>query len=153
MVRVKSPQDFGAGAVFVAIGAAGLYFASDLSFGSAARMGPGYFPMLLSAIILFIGLVIGFKALRVEGPPVERIPLRPIVVIVVCVVGFGMLIEQLGVAIAAAALVLLASLARPGARSPARLMESIALAIGLSIFVITVFVYALGQPLPVWWSR
>jgi hypothetical protein len=153
MVRVKSPQDFGAGAVFVAIGAAGLYFASDLSFGSAARMGPGYFPMLLSAIILLIGVVVGVKALSVEGPPVERIPLRPIVIIVVCIVGFGLLIERLGVAIAAAALVLLASFARPGARSGSRFVESIALAIGLSVFVIVVFVYALGQPLPVWWSR
>jgi hypothetical protein len=149
MVRVKNPQDFGAAAVFVAIGAAGLYFASDLSFGTASRMGPGYFPTLLSAVIVLIGLVLGVKALSIEGPPVERIPLRPIAVIIVCIVGFGVLIERLGVAITAAALVLLASYARPGAQP----MESIALAVGLSIFVIGVFVYALGQPLPVWWSR
>lgn len=149
MVRVKNPQDFGAAAVFVAIGAAGLYFASDLSFGTASRMGPGYFPVLLSAIILLIGLIVGAKALSIEGPPIERIPLRPRAVIVVCIVGFGALIERVGVAIAAAALVLLASYARPGARP----LESVALAIGLSVFVIVVFVYALGQPLPVWWSR
>ena len=149
MVRVKNPQDFGAAAVFVVVGAAGLYFASDLAFGTASRMGPGYFPTLLSAIILLIGLVLGVKALSIEGPPVERIPLRPILVIVVCIAGFGALIERLGVAIAAAALVLVASYARPGARP----VESIALAVGLSVFVIAVFVYALAQPLPVWWSR
>ena len=148
MVRVKNPQDFGAAAVFVAIGAAGLYFASDLSFGTASRMGPGYFPMLLSGAILLIGLIVGAKALSIEGPAVEHIALRPLVIIVVCIVGFGVLIERVGVAIAATALVLLASYARAGARP----VESIALAIGLSIFVIGVFVYALGQPLPVWWS-
>src|SRR6185436_17392759 len=134
MVRIKNPQDFGAAAVFVAIGVAGLYFASDLSFGTASRMGPGYFPMLLSAVILLIGLIVGVKALSVEGPPLDRIPLRPIVIIVVCIVGFGILIERLGVAIAAAALVLVASFARPGARSGAQLVEAIALAIGLSVF-------------------
>ena len=44
MFRVRSPQDLGAGVVFVLIGAAGIYFGQDLAFGSAARMGPGYFP-------------------------------------------------------------------------------------------------------------
>ena len=48
MLRVKSPQDLGAGLVFMLIGVAGLYFGSDLAFGTAARMGPGYFPTLLS---------------------------------------------------------------------------------------------------------
>ena len=48
-----------------------------------------------------------------------------------------------------AALVLLASYARPGAR----LAESLALAAAMAVFVIAVFVYALGQPLPVLWSR
>jgi hypothetical protein len=149
MVRIKNPQDLGAAIVFVVIGAAGLYFASDLAFGTAARMGPGYFPTMLSASILLIGLIVGVKALAVEGPAIERIPLRPIAVIIVCIVGFGYLIERLGVAITAAALVLVASYARRGAS----LKESIPLALAMSIFVIGVFVYALGQPLPVLWSR
>ena len=50
MVRVKSPQDFGASIIFILIGVAGLYFGSELSFGSAARMGPGYFPMIVSGL-------------------------------------------------------------------------------------------------------
>jgi hypothetical protein len=149
MVRIRNPQDFGAAVVFIAIGAAGLYFAGDLAFGSTARMGPGYFPTLLSAIILLIGVIVGIKALSVDGPPIEHIPVRPLAIIVVCIVGFGYLIERMGVAITAAALVLVASYARRGA-SP---KESIPLALGMSIFVIAVFVYALGQPLPVLWSR
>ena len=61
MVRVRSPQDLGAGVVFVVIGVAGYYFGRDLAFGSAARMGPGYFPMLLSVLIIAIGLIVGFR--------------------------------------------------------------------------------------------
>ena len=57
MLRVKSPQDFGAGVVFVLLGLAGYYFGSDLAFGTAARMGPGYFPMLLSGLIVVVGAV------------------------------------------------------------------------------------------------
>ena len=56
MLRVKSPQDIGAGLVFVLIGLAGLYFGSELAFGTSARMGPGYFPTLLSVLIIAIGL-------------------------------------------------------------------------------------------------
>ncbi len=59
MLRVKSPQDLGAGLVFLMIGGAGLYFGSDLTFGSSARMGPGYFPTLLSILIIAIGLAVG----------------------------------------------------------------------------------------------
>jgi hypothetical protein len=149
MFRIRNPQDFGAAAVFIAIGVAGLYFANDLAFGTTSRMGPGYFPVLLSACILLIGIIVGIRSLSIAGPSVERIALRPIAVIVLCIVGFGLLIERAGVAITAAALVLLAGYARPGAR----LGESLALAAAMAAFVIVVFVYALGQPLPVLWSR
>jgi hypothetical protein len=149
MIKVRNPQDFGAAVVFILIGAVGLYFAGDLAFGTTARMGPGYFPTLLSALILLIGIIVGVKALSVDGPEIGRIPLRAIVVIVLCVVGFGYLIERLGLAITAAALVLVAGYARQGAS----LKENIPLALGMSIFVIGVFVYALSQPLPVLWSR
>jgi hypothetical protein len=73
MFRVKSPQDLGAGIVFVLIGAAGIVFGQDLAFGSAARMGPGYFPTLLSYLIIAIGLVLAVKSVTTDGPPIERI--------------------------------------------------------------------------------
>jgi hypothetical protein len=149
MIRIRNPQDFGAAVVFFLIGGTGLFFANDLAFGTTARMGPGYFPTLLSVLILLIGVIVGVKALSVDGPAIGRIPLRAIAVIVLCVVGFGYLIERLGLAITAAALVLVAGYARRGAS----LKETIPLALGMSIFVIGVFVYALSQPLPVLWSR
>ena len=76
MLRVRSPQDLGAGVMFVLIGLAGYWFGRDLAFGSASRMGPGYFPMLLSGLIMAIRLVVGSRGLTVEGPPVERVQLR-----------------------------------------------------------------------------
>src|SRR5262245_49996076 len=56
MFRVKSPQDFGSAIVFLLIGLAGLYFGKDLTYGTASRMGPGYFPYLLSWLIIAVGV-------------------------------------------------------------------------------------------------
>jgi hypothetical protein len=149
MLRVKSPQDLGAGLVFMLIGLAGLYFGSELAFGTAARMGPGYFPTLLSILILAIGIVVGLRALTVEGPPVEPVQLRPIAFVVAAILIFGVLIEFVGLALTAVLLTLLAAFAR----RDVKLAETLLLGAGLAIFAVTVFVYLLGQPLPAWWGR
>jgi hypothetical protein len=149
MFRVKSPQDFGAAILFLAIGIAGVYFGRDLTFGSAARMGPGYFPILLSYIIALIGVIVGLKSLTIEGPPIEPVKLRPLVFILVAVLAFGFLIEQVGLAITAAGLAIFAAYAR----RDVNLKETVLLAVGLALFAVAVFAYALGQPLPIWWGR
>src|SRR5204862_8262873 len=55
---VKAPRDLGSSFVMVLIGAAGLYFGAELTMGTAGRMGPGYFPRLLSWLIIAIGMFI-----------------------------------------------------------------------------------------------
>ena len=149
MLRVKSPQDLGAGLVFMLIGLAGLYFGSELAFGTAARMGPGYFPTVLSLLILAIGIIVGLRGLSVEGPPVEPVQLRPIAFVVAAILIFGVLIEFVGLALTAVLLTLLAACAR----RDVKLSETLLLGAGLAIFAVTVFVYLLGQPLPAWWGR
>jgi putative tricarboxylic transport membrane protein len=149
MFRIKSPQDVGAAVVFMAIGLAGVYFGSDLAFGTAARMGPGYFPIILSWIIFAIGVIVGFKGLTIVGPPIEPVQLRPMLIIVVAIVAFGYLIESLGLAITAALLTMLAGYAR----REVNLWETLLLAAGLAVFCVVLFVYGLSQPFPAWWGR
>src|SRR5262245_4743300 len=149
MFRIKSPQDVGAAVVFMAIGLVGIYFGSDLSFGTAARMGPGYFPVILSWIIFAIGVVVGFKGLTIEGPPIEPLQLRPILVIVSAILAFGYLVEKVGLAITAALLTVLAGYARRGVN----LWETLLLAAGLALFCVGLFIYGLQQPFPAWWGR
>jgi Tripartite tricarboxylate transporter TctB family len=148
-LRIKSPQDVGAAIVFMAIGAAGLYFGSDLTLGTAARMGPGYFPVMLSAIIFGIGVIVGCKGLTIEGPPLEPFRPRPILIIVAGILAFGFLIEKLGLAITAAFVTVLAGFAR----RDVNLMETFVLAACLALFCVGLFVYALSQPFPAWWGR
>jgi Tripartite tricarboxylate transporter TctB family len=149
MFRIKSPQDVGAAVVFMTIGLAGVYFGSDLAVGSAARMGPGFFPVILSWTIFAIGVVVGFKALTVEGPGIEPVQLRPMLVIIAAILLFGYLVETLGLAITAALLTVLAAYARRGVSLP----ETLLLAGGLAIFSVVLFVYGLSQPFPAWWGR
>ena len=149
MLRIKSPQDLGAAAVFMAIGLAGVYFGRDLALGTAARMGPGYFPVILSWIIVAIGVIVGFKALTVEGPRIEPIQLRPIFIIIAAILIFGYLIDKIGLAITAVLLTILAGFAR----RDVNLLETILLGAGLAIFAVAVFVYGLSQPFPAWWGR
>ena len=149
MLRVKSAQDLGAGLVFILIGLAGFCFGTDLAFGTAARMGPGYFPVLLSGLIIAIGLVLGLRGVTVEGPPIEPVQLRPISFIVAAILIFGFLIESIGLALTAVLLTIFAAYARP----EVKLSETILLGVGLAMFTVVVFVYLLGQPLPAWWGR
>ncbi len=149
MVRVRSPQDLGAGLVFVLIGAAGAYFGADLTFGTAARMGPGYFPILLSGLIILVGVIVGVRGLTIEGPPVEAVQLRPLLFINAAILLFGYLLETIGLALTTVALTLVAA----SARRDARVSESLLLGGALALFAVLVFVYALSQPLPAWWGR
>jgi hypothetical protein len=149
MLRVKSPQDLGAGLVFVLIGLAGLYFGSDLAVGTAARMGPGYFPILLSAMIAAVGLIVGLRGVTIDGPPIEPVQMRPIVFIIAAILIFGFLIESIGLALTAILLTVFAGYAR----RDVKLSETIVLGVALAAFTVGVFVYVLGQPLPAWWGR
>jgi hypothetical protein len=149
MFRVKSPQDFGAAIVFLLIGIAGLYFGRELTYGTAARMGPGYFPYLLSWLIIAIGVVVGLMSLSVEGPPIEAPQFRPIFFVLLSVVIFGYLMSYVGLAITGVVMTLIAAFARRNFN----LFESLALGIGLSIACVLIFVYGLGQPLPAWWGE
>jgi hypothetical protein len=149
MLRIKSPQDIGAAVIFMSVGLAGLYFGSDLAFGTAGRMGPGYFPMILSSIILGIGVIVGLKGLTIEGPPMEAMYLRPILVVVAAILAFGFLVERIGLAITAAVLTVVAGFAR----REVNLLETALLAVGLALFAVGLFVYGLSQPFPAWWGR
>ena len=62
---------------------------------------------------------------------------------------FGALIDRIGLALTAAVLTIGAAYAR----RDVNLTETLLLAVGLALFTVGIFVYALTQPLPAWWGR
>jgi hypothetical protein len=149
MFRIKSPQDFGSAIVFLLMGLAGLYFGKDLNYGSAGHMGPGYFPFILSWMIIGIGVIVGLMSLSIEGPPIEPPQFRPLFFVLLSVVVFGYLMSYVGLAITGVVMTLIAAFAR----REVKLFESLLLGIGLSIGCVLIFAYGLGQPLPAWWGE
>lgn len=148
MIRVKAPQDFGAGVFFIIVGAAGLYFAQDLAYGSAVRMGPGFFPTWLSWIILGLGVLLAGRSLVISGEAIEPMQLRSLIGVLASILIFGALIGYVGTPLSIIALVFAAAFARP---NPS-LIETLVLSVGLAVFAVVAFIYALGQPLPLWWE-
>ena len=66
-MKIKSQKDFFAGLMYLVVGLAFAIAAIDYNVGTAARMGPGYFPLILGVLLALIGLVISLKA-TVSGP-------------------------------------------------------------------------------------
>jgi hypothetical protein len=116
--------------------------------GTAGRMGPGYFPRLLSWLIIAIGLFIGLKSFAVDGPRIEVPQLRPIFFCLASIMIFGYMMKYIGLFITAIVLVVIAAYAR----RDVNLIETLVFGVLLSLGTIGVFVYALGQPLPAWWG-
>lgn len=145
-MRFNKLQDLLAGLLFVAFGAAALYFGQPYAIGSATRMGPGYLPNVLGWMLVGTGGFIAVRALMVSGVPIPRIYLRPQFFIIAALVAFALLIERLGLLAAAAAVVLLGSLASRDFRP----LEMIIVAALASIAAVVLFIYLLGQPMAPW---
>lgn len=145
-VRVRSPRDLLFALFLVAVGLVGLVQARGLEMGEALRMGPGYFPTVLSALLLGFGLVIGASSLVIEGPPLGRWAWWPMTVVLGAIVLFGLVVERLGLALTTAALVVVSSLAAPERRWGEVLLFAVLLAAGC----VVVFHTLLGLPLRVW---
>jgi len=148
MLRVKSPQNLGAAVIFTGLALVGLVYGRDLPFGSAAKMGPGFFPTILSLLILGIGLLNAFMAFTLEGPEIEKPHWRPLTFVCAAMMIFGLVINYIGLALSAALLTFIAA----GARSDARWREVAVLAVVLGVFSVLLFVYGLGQSMPAWWG-
>ena len=72
-MKIKSQKDFFSGLLYTVVGAAFAYGATSYNLGTGARMGPGYFPLLLGSILAIIGAIILFKSLVVETPTGDEV--------------------------------------------------------------------------------
>ena len=144
-MRIRSPKDFWAGLIFIAIGGGFVLLAQQYRLGDMHRVGPAMFPTLVGALLAALGLIIALRAFAFHGEPVSRFYLRPIGVSVLAIVLFGVALQWLGLIAAVAVLVLVGAAARD-----VRPLENLALAAVMIAFSVAVFVWLLGLPLPLW---
>ena len=145
-MRIRSQKDFWCGVVFLALGIAFMVIAREYRVGTAARMGPGFFPSLLGGLLAGLGLLIAVPAIVRDGDTFPKLQLRPLLTILAGIVVFALLLQPLGFVLAAVVLVLITGFADPELRA----VESVGLALVLTAFSVGVFVVLLGLPLNLW---
>jgi hypothetical protein len=137
-------KDAAAGALFIALGLIfGLNAWFTLDLGTNLRMGPGYFPLVLSGALVILGVAVLFHAFAVEDEPWGHIPWRGMFFILLAPILFGLTLQGLGLVPALAITAFIASFAsmRVGP------LLAIALSVGLTIFCVAVFSWGLGSPI------
>lgn len=146
MSFIRGPRDFWAGMLFIVIGAATLLIALNYSMGTAARMGPGYFPRALGGLLMLLGGVSVLRSLRLSGAPIGGWRTRPVVIVLASVVVFGLVVQHLGLALSTILLVFASS----AASHEFRPLEAAISGVLMSVLCVAVFVYALSIQLPIW---
>lgn len=142
---VKHPKDFWTGVVFAAAGLAAVLIGRDYPMGTAARMGPAYFPTVLGGLLTLIGGIAVLRSFRHLGEPIEKFHLKELFIVLAAVVLFGVLMRGAGLAPAAVVLIVVSAYASP----QFRWREALLLAVGMAAFAVLVFVKLLGLPLAV----
>ncbi len=125
--------------------AAGVFFAWQslgLELGTAFRMGPGYFPLVLSSVLILLGAVILVQAARVHGEPIGPLAIRGMLFILPAPIFFGLTVRGLGFVPAIFFTALIASFAS----SRMNLFWAALLALVLTLFSVLVFSYGLQLP-------
>ena len=156
-MNIKSQKDFFSGLMFMGIGAAFAWGATTYIVGSGARMGPGYFPLMLGVLMAFLGVVITFKALVVEtagGDKIGAWAWKPLVFIILANLMFGILLGGLpsiklpamGLIVGIYALTFISSMAERGWKVKNTFILATILAVGSYL----AFVVVLKLQFPVW---
>ncbi len=156
-MQIKSQKDFFSGLMFMIVGAAFAWGATNYSLGSGARMGPGYFPMLLGVLLAVLGAIITFKSLVVEtvgGDKIGKWAWKPLLFIIganlvfgVCLGGIPAIgLKPLGLIVGIYAVTFVASMAEAGWK----VKNTAILATVLAVLSYLAFIKLLGLQFPVW---
>lgn len=145
-MRIKSPRDFWAGVMFIAFGVFFVAVATTYAMGTLRRMGPGYFPTALGALMTLLGVVVLARSLASDGPNVPRLFLRPTLFVLAACLGFAYLLRPLGLVVATVLTIFVSAFGGP----EFRWKEVAILAVVLAVGSVLAFVGALSLPFPIW---
>ncbi|HYP81934.1 tripartite tricarboxylate transporter TctB family protein [Variovorax sp.] len=156
-MKIKSQKGFFSGLMFTVVGVAFAWGATTYNVGTGARMGPGYFPLMLGILMAIIGLAIMFTGLTVQtddGEPIGKWAWKQVLYILGANLAFGVLlgglpsfgVPAMGLIIAIYALVIIAAQAGSKHALPSVLGLATVLAVGSYV----AFIWALKLQIQVW---
>jgi hypothetical protein len=143
-IELRKNKDFWAGILLIAIGAAALFIARGYRFGSALRMGPGFFPTILGGVLIVFGLCIMIVGLR-SGEKIQgSLSLRALIMLPLSLVLFGILMDLAGFI---PALVVLVFVSAASGRE-FKIVEVLLLTVAMTMASAALFIWGLGLPYP-----
>jgi drug/metabolite transporter (DMT)-like permease len=148
-LKIKSQKDFWAGLMFLVIGVAFAWGATNYSFGSSARPGPAYFPFGLAILMALMGAFIIFEALTIEREGGDKIgdwAWKPLIWISMSVAVFGWALPLLGMVVALPLLVIISAMAGDEFHWKEAIVNAIILSVGSWL----IFVVGLKLTIPMW---
>ena len=148
-MKITSQEDFWSGIMFIGFGVLAIVVSRDYPMGSAMRMGPGYFPMIIGGALIVLGAVVAATGFRTRGEGIGTFPWRAIVLLSVAFSLFAWGLEELGFVPALAGLIVLSSLSIRTYKWFEIGIETVVLIVGCW----AVFIYGLELPFPLWWGE
>lgn len=148
-LKIKSQEDFWSGLMFIGFGVLAMVISRDYPMGTAMRMGPGYFPTYLGAIMAVLGGIILALSFKVEGAKVGKLALKPMVLLGIAFSFFAWAIDHVGFVIALVVMIFMAALAGREFRVKEVAILSVIMVVGCW----ALFIKGLELPFPLFWWR
>jgi putative tricarboxylic transport membrane protein len=142
--ELMNNKRFLTGLMFLVIGGVAIWMAQDYPVGSALRMGPGYFPIVLSGIMILFGIYELVLGIMRSDPVKGTWSLRALIILPLAAVVFGVLMEHGGFIPALIALIFLSA----AASNEFKFVEVLISAVVLTVCSVGLFIYGLGLPYP-----
>ena len=145
-MKIRNHRDFGAGIMYIVIGLFFAILATQYQMGTAAKMGPGYFPFWLGLLMTLLGFLVLLRSLSAKAT-IEKIPpfnWRIIGLITGSVLIYGVLLPKMGFLVSVVALVFMSASASHEFHWKGTLVN----AIFLTAFTYSVFVLGLKLQFP-----
>ena len=143
-LELRSNKDFWSGVMFFLTGAGAILVARHYPFGSTLRMGPGYFPIVLSAILMVFGVYVMLRGLRKSEKIQGNWSIRALIVLPFSMALFGILMELAGFVPALVALVFVSA----ASGREFKFKEVLLLTLFLGVLSVAMFIWGLGLPSP-----
>ncbi|BDB25060.1 membrane protein [Cupriavidus sp. TA19] len=147
-MRIRSQKDFASGLMFILVGFGFSWVARGYSMGTAAKMGPGYFPFWLGIVLALLGVLVlaGSLSSKMEEDQLARWDIKTLLWILGSVVLFGLLLKPLGMVLSVLVLVLVSSMASHEFSWKGAILNAIILV----LISLGAFVYGINLQMPVW---
>ena len=146
-MKIRDQKNFWSGVMFIAFGAFFAVWAQQYDMGTAARMGPAFFPTMLGGLMFLLGVIVLIEGLAVEHADgrIEPFNFRALGLVLGAVVAFGLLLRPAGMIVALFVLIVVSSFGG----HEFKLRDVLLLTVGLTLLVLAVFIYGLSMTIPV----